>query len=309
MDSASAIGIGLTCRKSPARRLAQARYLAGALLCALLLLAAAIGQAGAQERRVEGLQTPESVIAGPDGRLYVSEISGFGTDGDGRISVIGSDGKPQLFAKGLDDPKGLAASRDAIYAADKTRIWKIDMKGNATVFAGASAFPQPPLFLNDLAFDASGNLYVSDTGDIEKGGKGAIFRITPDGAVETLIAEARHPAIKRPNGLLFESADKLLVVDFATGELLRLDIKTLAIDKVADGFGGGDGLARDASGMLYISDWKNGKAWKLDLRSPGAKPQQYAASFQAAADIALSSDEQFLLVPDMKAGVLVWLPK
>ena len=94
--------------------------------------------------------------------------------------------------------------------------------------------------------------------------------MTPDGAVTTLISEAKDPAIRSPNGLLFESADKLLVVDFATGELLRLDIQKLTIDKLADGFGGGDGLARDADGMLYISDWKNGKAWKLDLRKSGA---------------------------------------
>jgi sugar lactone lactonase YvrE len=203
----------------------------------------------------------------------------------------------------------LAASRDAIFVADKTRIWKIDMKGSASVFIKADAFPQPPLFLNDLAFDTSSNLFASDTGDIEKGGKGAIFKISPDGVATVLIAEATQPAIKSPNGLLFESPDKLLVVDFSTGELLRLDVKDLAIEKVASGFGGGDGLARDSSGMLYISDWKNGKAWKMDTRAPGARPQQYAANFQAAADIALSRDEQFLLVPDMKAGVLVWLPK
>jgi hypothetical protein len=48
------------------------------------------------------------------------------------------------FAKGLDDPKGLAASRDAIFVADKTRIWKIDMNGSATVFVKAESFPQPP---------------------------------------------------------------------------------------------------------------------------------------------------------------------
>lgn len=307
MDPVSAGCLEMTCRKSFPLRLAHRESLLVCLIASLVLLAGAMVQA--QGRRVEGLQTPESVVVGPDGRLYVSEIGGFGTDGDGRISVIGADGKPEPFAKGLDDPKGLAASRDAIYAADKLRIWKIDMKGNATVFVKADAFPQPPLFLNDLAFDASGNLFASDSGDIEKGGKGAIFRITPEGTVTLLVSESSRPAIKSPNGLLSESADKLLVVDFATGELLRLDVKKLTVDKIADGFGGGDGLARDSNGMLYISDWKNGKAWKMDLRTPGAKPEQYGQTFQSAADIALSSDEQFLLVPDMKAGALVWLPK
>jgi sugar lactone lactonase YvrE len=171
------------------------------------------------------------------------------------------------------------------------------------------AFPQPPMFLNDLAFDGSGNLYVSDTGDIEKGGKGAIFRITPAGKVTMVISEAKNPAIKSPNGLLFESSGKLLVVDFATGELLRLDVAKGDVQKLADGFGGGDGLARDAAKMLYVSDWKNGRVWKLNLGQQGAKPEPYDQSFKASADIALSRDGKFILVPDMKAGTLMWLPK
>ena len=279
------------------------------MVSAALLLAVTTDGAQAQERQVEGLQTPESVVLGPDGRLYVSEIGGFGVNGDGRVSVIDSAGKAEVFAKGLDDPKGLAASRDAIYAADKTRVWKIEMNGVASVFVKTEAFPQAPLFLNDLAFDADGILYASDSGDTEKGGKGAIFRIAPDGAVTSLITEAKDRAIKSPNGLFSESADKLLVVDFSSGELLRMDVRKLTVDKLADGFGGGDGLVRDADGVVYVSDWKNGKVWKLDLRTPGARPQQYPQSFKAAADIALSADGRFLLVPDMKAGALVWLPK
>ncbi len=41
----------------------------------------------------------------------------------------------------------------------------------------------------------------------------------------------------------------------------------------------------------------------------GAKPEQYAQTFQSAADIGLSADGKYLLVPDMKAGALYWMPK
>ena len=201
------------------------------------------------------------------------------------------------------------AWKDWLFVTDKTRIWKVDSKGRASVFVKASDFPQPPLFLNDPAVDSRGNLYVSDTGDIEKGGKGAIFKITPDGKVSLVISEAQNPAIKSPNGLLFEPSGKLLVLDFASGELLRVDVDKRTVEKVADGFGGGDGLARDSAGILYVSDWKGGHVWRLDLRRKGAKPEQYARSFQSAADIGLSRDGKFILVPDMKAGALYWLPK
>ena len=196
---------------------------AGTLIAALpLVLASSLVKAD-DLRSVQGLATPESAVIGPDGRIYVSEIGGFGKDGDGKISVIGKAGKAEPFASGFDDPKGLAASSNAIFVADKTRIWKVDRQGKATVFVKAADFPQMPLFLNDLVLDGSGNLYASDSGDIDKGGKGAIFKITPAGKASLLISEAQNASIKSPNGLLFESPGSLLVVDFASGELLRLN--------------------------------------------------------------------------------------
>ena len=282
---------------------------ARSLMAALpLLLTGSLVKAD-ELRSVQGLATPESAVIGPDGRIYVSEIGGFGKDGDGKISVIGKAGKAEPFASGFDDPKGLAASRNAIFVADKTRIWKVDRQGKATVFVKAADFPQTPLFLNDLVLDGSGNLYASDTGDIDKGGKGAIFKITPAGKASLLISETQNASIKSPNGLLFETPGSLLVIDFASGELLRLNVAKGTVAKVADGFGGGDGLARDAAGMLYMTDWKNGKVWKLDLKKRGAKAEPYAQAFKASADITMSRDGKFILVPDMKAGALVWLPK
>jgi gluconolactonase len=277
---------------------------------AALLLAASSLAFAAEPRTVTGLVTPESVLVSADGRILVSEIGGFGKDGDGRVSVIDAKlGRSDWATAGLDDPKGLAERAGVVYAADKTRVVRIDRSGTVSVFAAASAFPKPPRFLNDLAFDAAGMLYVSDTGDLQNGGGGAIYRLAPDGQVTLVVDEATNPAIRSPNGLLADGPGKLLVVDFHTGELLRLDIASGRSEKLADGFGGGDGLARDADGRLIISDWRGGQVWSLDLRQPGAKPLRYDASFQAAADLTLSADGKHILVPDMKAGTLVWLPK
>jgi gluconolactonase len=279
-------------------------------LFSLAVLLSMTFAANADELRViRGFVNPESVIVGPDGRIYISEIGEFGKDGDGKVTVLNKSGQPKVFASGFDDPKGLAVWKHWIFVTDKTRIWRIDGEGRASVFAKMSAFPQPPLFLNDATFDSRGNLYVSDTGDIQNGGKGAIFKITPGGKVSLVISEAQNPRIKSPNGLLLERPGKLLVLDFSNGELLRLDVDKHTTEKLADGFGGADGLARDARGVLYISDWKGGRVWKLDLKRKDAKPEQYAQTFQSAADISLSRDGKFILVPDRKAGTLFWLPK
>lgn len=281
------------------------------LLTALgLACVAAIAAAQVQAlRSVQGLQTPESAAIGADGRIYVSEIGGFDKDGDGRIAVIDAAGKVQPVATGLDDPKGLAARGQELFVADKTRVLRIDGAGKVSVLAAASAFPQPPLFLNDVAFGADGTLYVSDTGDMQNGGKGAIFAVTPKGEVTLVVSEAQNPLVKSPNGLLVERPGQLLVADFTSGDLLRLDLASKKAEKLAGGFGGGDGLALDAAGMIYITDWKGGRAWKLNLKEPGARPQPYEQKFEAAADITLSPDGKFVLLPDMKAGALYWLPK
>ena len=257
------------------------RFLRRTWIAVLSLLAAGGIANAAEPRAVKGLSMPESAVVGADGRVYVSEIGEFGKDGDGKVSVIGKSDAAEPFAKGMDDPKGMVAVKNTLYVTDKTRVWKVDERGKATEFVKAADFPQPPMFLNDIATDGAGNLYVSDTGDIEKGGKGAIFKITSQGKVSLVTSEAKNPAIKSPNGLLFEGQGKMLVVDFATGELLRLDVGKGTVEKLADGFGGGDGLARDAAGMLYITDWKGGRAWKMDLKRKGAKPEPYAQTFQA----------------------------
>src|SRR5262245_41813916 len=71
------------------------------------------GTALAAEKQViaSGLESPESVAIGQGGRLFVTLIGKSNVNGDGAVAVI-EGGKPKTFAKGLDDPKGLAAHGD-----------------------------------------------------------------------------------------------------------------------------------------------------------------------------------------------------
>jgi gluconolactonase len=275
-------------------------------ICALTLLAFALASHAKEPQVVSGLASPESALAGDAGRVYVSQIGEFDKDGDGSIAVI-SGGKIDVFATGLNDPKGLARSGEFLFVADKDQVWKIDAKGRATVFAAKSAFPVAPKFLNDVVADGDGNLYVSDSGDIQAGGGGAIFKISRTGAVAALVTGKDDGRIKSPNGLLLDRGS-LLSVDFASGELYRVQLNPVRLTKIADGFGGGDGLAQSRTGMLYVSDWKSGRVFSVDLKQTPAQPKLLDKTFQAAADITLDKTQKFLLVPDMKAGTLTWLP-
>lgn len=254
---------------------------------------------------VSGLKLPESVAVGFDGRVYITEIGAFGKDGDGRVLVVGKDGKAVPFAEGLDDPKGIIPWMKSLFVADNKRVVRIDEKGKVHVFAEEKAFPIPPLFLNDIAVDELGFLYVSDSGD-RKGGGGAVFRIDPKGKVTLVTDTKRIPGLKIPNGLVLDGKSFLLLLDAGAGELLRVKIADGTSVKVAEGFGHGDGLVWDHFGRLFVSDWAGGKVFGIPR--PGEAPVLIASGFESAADMCLDPTGKFLLVPDMKAGTVTKIP-
>ena len=248
--------------------------------------------------KITGLKTPESVVQAKDGSIYISEIVEFGKDGDGQISKVDKKGNVTVFAKGMDDPKGLAMIGDKLYVADKNRVLEVSKDGTWQVYGAQMAFPGTPVFLNDIATDKLGNLYVSDSGDLKSGGQ--IFKIAKGGAPITIIADSKNPDILAPNGLLFEGRNNLLSVDFESGILYRVNLSTGATTKVATGFGGGDGLVKTKAGKIIISDWKAGKINEL----VAGKARLIKDGYKAAADIAITNDGKYLMVPDMKAGEL-----
>lgn len=260
-------------------------------------------------QKITGLKTPESAVQAKDGKIYVSEINAFGKDGDGQITVI-EHGKARVYATGLDDPKGLAIIGQTLYVADKTKIVKIDTtdaNGKVQNFVAASAFPSTPLFLNDLESDPQGNLYVSDSGDLFGAGKGgAVYKINAQGEVKLLINNEQDARIKAPNGLLADNTGEVLVIlDFTSGILYSLNTKTQVLADLNEGFGGGDGVVHHSNGTMYVSDWKNGKVFSINTKGDVSLLK---AGYQSAADIAITKDERYLLVPDMKAGELDVIP-
>lgn len=251
--------------------------------------------------KITGLKMPESVIQAKNGTIYISEIGEFNGDGDGQISRVDKHGNVTAFAKGMNDPKGLAIIGDKLYVADKNKVLEVNKDGTWRVYADTPAFPIAPKFLNDLEADKMGNLYVSDSGDLKSGG--AIFKIAKNGTV-TVVVDGKNPDILAPNGLLFEGRNNLLEVDFASGTLYRVNLSTGTTSKVAEGFGGGDGVVKGKSGRVYVSDWQNGNVYQV----LAGKARLLKGGYKSAADIAISQDGTFIMVPDMKAGELDYIP-
>jgi sugar lactone lactonase YvrE len=82
--------------------------------------------------------------------------------GDGEIKMIDGD-KITVFAKGLNNPKGIAFVGGFLVASDETMVRKIDKKGKVTVLVEAKDFPKEVTFLNDVARSRDGkSVYVTD---------------------------------------------------------------------------------------------------------------------------------------------------
>jgi sugar lactone lactonase YvrE len=248
---------------------------------------------------ISGLVSPESAAQDAKGDIYVSEIGEFNKDGDGKITRISIDGKLSTFASGMDDPKGITFIGKSLYVTDKNRVLKVEPDGKWTVFGSTMAFPQTPVFLNDITSDDAGNIYVSDSGNLKSGG--AIFKIAQNKKI-TLVLDENTPEILAPNGLWIIKND-LYEVDFSSGILYKINLKNKSISKIAEGFGGGDGLIKSGNNF-FVSDWKNGKIFKVQ----GSKVSLYKDGFTAAADIALSYDNKSIMTPDMKAGSITFVP-
>jgi sugar lactone lactonase YvrE len=105
-----------------------------------------------------------------------------------------------------------------------------------------------------------------------------------------------------------DGPNKLLVVDYTTGILFRVDLRGgMTMERLASGFGAADGLVRDARGRLFITSFSTHKVHVL--ARPDSKPQEIEVSgVDSSADLAISPDGKSLIIPDMSGGKLAIIP-
>ena len=104
---------------------------------------------GAKNKVVKIGERPESVTKGFGGKYYVTVMNSPDKEGDAVIKVLDGD-MSKVFAKGLNEPKGIAFTGKFLVTADQTQVMKIDRKGNVSVLVDKMAFPREVSFLNDV---------------------------------------------------------------------------------------------------------------------------------------------------------------
>jgi hypothetical protein len=129
-----------------------------------------------------------------------------------------------------------------------------------------------------------------------------VFQITLAGKV-TLVMDSSSD-MPCPNGVTVANNGDLLIAEFFKGNILRARKGLTTV--LASGYRGGDGIEQDSKGNLYVSSWTQGKVWKLDRQAKN--PVVLLDGLKAAADFYLDQEKQLLLVPDMLAGTVTFLP-
>lgn len=250
-------------------------------------------------RTIGGFSTPESVAVGPDGNYYVSNLGSLSIVGDGKISKVtfeGDEARVSDLVTGLD-ALGAAFFEDSLYVVSNKGIWKIERTGQASVWLPLEKFPVPSSFLNDLAFDSKGNLYISDTD------RSLIFKADREGQVTVFLDRSKVEELIGPNGLIFDAEDNLYIVDLNSSKLFKV-ASDGTVKILLENIGAGDGLAWDGEKNLYISDFF-GRVLKLD---PQGNVSVFAQNLISPADITVDLQRNLLVVPEFDAHRITLIP-
>lgn len=231
------------------------------------------------------LSTSESVCyyAG-DHCFFVSCINGNPTDKDGNgfIANISANGEiiHHKWVDGLNAPKGMGLYNNSLYVTDINRVVQIDISSAKVIkeFKVENA-----KFLNDIAIDSDGNVYISDMSTNK-------IHVISDQSVDLWFED---PEIINPNGLLIENKD--LVVGTKNG-IFSIRISDQKFWHMVKNTGSIDGLKKDKYGNYIISDW-SGKVQLVSMEDDLVELLNTTDKGMNAADFEFLAEDEILVIP------------
>jgi hypothetical protein len=225
------------------------------------------------------LQAPESARYDSDLDVwFVSNINGDPAkkDNNGFIIRLSADGSPdtaKFIAGGrkgvtLNAPKGMAIVGDTLWVADLDAVRAFNKQSGAPIITvnvpGAK-------FLNDVAVDNDGTLYVTDTGlgpGLKHLGPDRVYQIKNQKATVAL----ESSQLQGPNGIAWSPGDEeFVIVSFLSPAVFGWEPGSKQLRPLGTGPGQEDGVEVLPDGGLVITSWadsslfllKDGKATKV----------------------------------------------
>ncbi|MCF6241059.1 MAG: hypothetical protein L3J74_06910 [Bacteroidales bacterium] len=231
------------------------------------------------------LQTPESVLYYPkDNILFVSNIAGKPTDKDdtGFISKVDLNGKiiDLKWVKAISAPKGMAINNGKLYVSNIDELVEIDIaKAKITKRYKAPG----ATFLNDVAINRYGTVFVSDMG------KNTIWYLNGNKFEIWLASDV----LQKPNGLFCEP-NYLLIGN--KNYILKVHYKSKQAIRYIENTGSIDGLVTMGDDTYLISDWV-GNVYKVAAGKERVKIFSTGDKNINAADIEYIQSKKMLLIP------------
>jgi sugar lactone lactonase YvrE len=254
----------------------------------LLLLAESMGGWGFMCRNGDAVYLDKSLtkfwelpdkFSWPETALYdrrhdVLYISNLYTDGTQFISKVKPEGEieDREWVTGLMRPTGMAIFKDKLFVVERASVAEIDIPSGQIV--KRHAVPSPG-FLNDIAIDSEGNIYISDSQ------KGQILKFS---GIEFSTWKSGNEFLQ-VNGLQYSNG-KLYAGCSSDASLKSIDLKSGDIRTLAKLDPGAvvDGIETDEEGNVLVSDY-NGKIYSIDpngqktLLLDSTAPEHFCANF------------------------------
>lgn len=209
---------------------------------------------------VSGQDIPESVTIDDQGNVYISVgDSIWQRTADGTLSVFATLPLP-IFALGVKvGPDGCVYNAStSLSEVEGAFVWRTCEAGAPEVFATLDQSGGP----NDLAFDAKGNLFVTDPV------LGRVWKLTPDGTPDVFV---QHPLLEgdpddpallfQPvgvNGIAFDHGEHYLYLSNTDqGSVIRINLHSRghwpSVFAEDPALRGADGIAFDRTGNLFVT--------------------------------------------------------
>lgn len=244
----------------------------------------------------EAFKNPESIVYDANQNLgFVSNQNLSGKKGAASIGKLNLDGSTleAEWVKGLNEPKGMVIIQNRLFVSDVTEVVEIDIQQSKII----KRYPaQGAKFLNDIASDSAGNIYVSDMFT------SSIYRLGQSGTLQLWM---QSPMLENPNGLYIEDG-VLYIAAWGTfndakplsapaGHVLKVALKNQKIEKLSKkAIGNLDGIQRFTEMSFLVSDWVTGKIFQL---KSDFSTTELLDLEQSSGDIAYIKEKKLLLIP------------
>lgn len=207
--------------------------------------------AGTLVKSVAGFSGPEAVRYDPElDRYYVANFNGEATgDANGFVSLVSTEGEilELEFMRGTEDypfhgGRGMYIDGSGLWVADASGIHKFDRRtGRHRRYVDFSPFN--PGFVNDIVVVASGDIYVTDTGN------SVLYKVSGD--LVTIATETPFAA----NGITLnpETGNLILVPWSGSMDFVEWNVETGVFSTLGSASGGGNYDGVEVFGATLIT--------------------------------------------------------